>query len=47
MKLYKILNENQRSQRKERMRNEEQMEQIEVMMNMIDINLTISILQKH
>lgn len=47
MKLYKILNENQRSQRKERMRNEEQMEQIEVMMNMIDINLTISILQRH
>lgn len=29
------------------MRNEEQMEQIEVMMNMIDINLTISILQRH
>lgn len=47
MKLYKILNENQRSQRKERMRNEEQMEQIEVMMKMIDINLTISILQRH
>lgn len=29
MKLYKMLNENQRSQKKERMRNEEQMEQIE------------------